>query len=785
MLWLTIASIASSELAAQDAPENDDSQQIVLEKNKIDLIDDANLDEAIKRRPDLDFRNVSVDQENSGVQLSTIPSQAVKKAAVLKAATPDLDADTRGGILQVEYKPSYELSDRVVKGRIYNRYKKIYNTIGPMGDITFADRIGESAGFRLTTELQDIDRGSDSMRFDWSESDALSTSAPFLNRIDLLNARRFYDTARLNGSFDYMFSEGNDIYLRFNYDYNRVHGFSSAIQLRYGDESNFDTLTEDSGSTQNGSIRRQGTRWDSETDEYSVTLGGSGKLGPLELDWRIQKWEDSEIEPIRENVRYDRSNTQLGYVGATTAFPEIVLPSDDAPSEYELVSYDSMFLDEQDDETIAAIDFKWADDFLAEQDFLKFGFKHSENSASVFRDTSVFDIVSAEPITLDPFVSGHRRDDFIGLGFSTGALPDAEATGSHLATRNDALVRDELVSALRSDPGSYDADEEIAAAYAMLNWERDNLRIVSGFRFEETTLSASGNEVVVTNSGFDVQNKTASNSYSHFFPGVHLRYRLTPRINLFGSFTKTIKRPDFEDTAPFRIVSTEEREIEEGNPNLQATLFDNWDLALDYKPNDDLLVSWELFHREISDSLFTNLTTVSTGPFTGFQLLQLQNGGSATLRGSKIVAKHNLSSFSPMLEPWSWSVAYTYNDSEASYAQRPGETLPVTREPRNELDFVLTFENEKTFVQLGIESTSQSLASVNVRGPDKDVFQSDFIWFNLKAEHSITKRITAFVDWKNLLKDYEEERHESSLIARPFIYKHDPWAILSGFRFEL
>ncbi|MEM9160351.1 MAG: hypothetical protein AAGB46_15000, partial [Verrucomicrobiota bacterium] len=299
-----LASWATTAFCLQAAEP--DEQEIVQEKNKVDLVGDANLDESINRRPDLDYSNVSIDHENSGSNLTTIPSAAVLKAEVLKAATPDLDADTRGGILKVVYRPSYRLEERVTKARVYSRYKSMYDSLTPLGDFTYADRIGENAGFRITTEYQNLDRGSDSMNFDWSEGDVDAISTPYLNRIDLRNSRRSYDIFRVNSSFDYRFSDDVDVYLRFNYERERADTISSSVQYRYGNEEDFDFLDENEGLNEAGRIRRQASRWDVEEDKTSLTLGGKAKMGPIDIDWRFQRNEETDTDLNREEVSFDR-----------------------------------------------------------------------------------------------------------------------------------------------------------------------------------------------------------------------------------------------------------------------------------------------------------------------------------------------------------------------------------------------------------------------------------------------------------------------------------------------
>ena len=784
-LFLALFAIASYAQSDQNTPNATvDAEEIVSEKDKVKLVDDANLDEAIKRRPDLDFNNVSIDQENSNISLSTIPAQAVKKAEVLKAATPDLDADTRGGILKVKFRPAYELQNRVIKGRVYTRYKWIYDSFGRLADVTWANRVGENAGIRITAEGQDIVRGSDTFRVDWSDNPSNSINQHFIERIGLINSKRKYDTYRINGSFDYRLSPQTDLFFRISYDSEQIDAIGSATQVRYGQDSNFDSLSRDSATTSNGSIRREGRHWDMKHESITYTLGGNHNQTGLEIDWRVQHNIHTDSGPTTEIVRFDRNNASLAYRNATTAFPVIEFPNPDSSDSYELSSYDRKSEDTDETSTIFALDTQWHSVFSEQHSFFKFGIKASNNSSKISNVTDVFATQSATPIMLTGFVSGFRRENFIDRSFSPGITADAEAVGIFLNANPGLLMRDDLLSALRTDPANYEAEEDIAGAYAMINWERGRLRLLGGVRFERTELSSVGNEVIDNGTNFIVNQRTAANDYSNYFPGIHARYRWSDKLDIIGSFTKTIKRPNFRDTAPFRIISTDDREIVEGNPALEPTLFNNWDLAFDYKANSNFMLSWEWFYRDISDSLFRNTSTVNSGPFAGFILEQLRNGESSTHYGSKIVYQQKLVAFAPVLEPLSWNIAYTANRSSAEYSQRPGDDLPLVDKPKHKIEAVFSFDKAPFFAQLIFDYRSDMLIRVNSKGAEKDIFASEFFWINFKGEYAFNEKLTFFIDWKNLTKEYEAEQHESA-VARPHEYKHDPWQILTGIRFKL
>lgn len=771
-------------LSAQDSSPPARSDTIVQEGNKVELVADASLDEALDRRPDLAFANVSLDQENSGVSLSSIPAEAVAKAEVLKSATPDLDADTRGSILRVKYKPTYELKDRLISGRVFTRYKDIYQSFGSLGDISWAQRIGENAGIRATFEAEGIERGSDSYDVDWGDAPATSTGAPFIDRITQVNSRRDYVAYHFNGSADYHFSEGNDVYLRLSYEDQVEDGISSNVQLRYGNEADFSELTPEAGRTTNGRLSRFGSHWREISEELNLTIGGNNTIGPVELEWRAQRNQEEEKELFDHDVRFVRNGLNFGFTGADTKVPTVIYPVDDDPSLYSPTSYDSSNDHDEFNTTIAAIDLKWDDGFLKPGDYIKVGIKSSSERRDVDRSLQAYDVRSSATIRLSDALSPFTRDDFLGEGFSPGAVPDGQATADYLNSNPEVLELDELQSARRTYPGSYGVQQDINAAYTMVNWQGERLRIVAGLRYEDTKLSALGNAVIVNGTAFDVQPNRASNRYDQVFPGLHLQYELTPTLTLFGSSTKTIDRPEFSSTAPFRVLDVEDSELSEGNPDLRATLYQNFNVDLDYQPNKDLLVSGSVYYRDITDPVYRQREQLTSGEFAGFELRKLRNGDPSKQYGAKIMVQHDLGAFAPELEPWSLSFAYSYRDSEAAYPQRPGETLPLTRSAKDHIDTSISFRGEKSYVQLGVDYRSESFFAVGETGPFQDRFAPERLLLNLKAEHKINAKLTAFVDWKNLLRE-----HEINIVDGPTrrasYASHDPWAVLAGMRFKL
>ena len=98
--------------ATAEVTQAQDTDTIVSQKDEVSLVKDSSVAEAVKRRPDLNFANVTIDGESSGVSLSSLQAEDVESVEVMKAVTPDLDADSRGGSISLKTRPSYNQKKR-------------------------------------------------------------------------------------------------------------------------------------------------------------------------------------------------------------------------------------------------------------------------------------------------------------------------------------------------------------------------------------------------------------------------------------------------------------------------------------------------------------------------------------------------------------------------------------------------------------------------------------------------------------------------------------------------
>lgn len=178
---------------------------------------------------------------------------------------------------------------------------------------------------------------------------------------------------------------------------------------------------------------------------------------------------------------------------------------------------------------------------------------------------------------------------------------------------------------------AYDANSTTAAGYLMLdNKFTDKLRLVWGARVESfnvklNSFDVTGNPLHVDKTWVDV------------LPSANLTYSLTDKINLRGSYYKTVARPEFRELAPFAYYDYELSALSYGNPNLERSQIHNADLRFEYYPKGGEILSASVFYKHFNNTLEAIVDA------TNSQLeISTQNFAAAQNIGAEVEIRKNL-----------------------------------------------------------------------------------------------------------------------------------------------
>jgi len=146
------------------------------------------------------------------------------------------------------------------------------------------------------------------------------------------------------------------------------------------------------------------------------------------------------------------------------------------------------------------------------------------------------------------------------------------------------------------ESNQYTGDENIAAAYAMATVQAtDKLKVIAGARFENTQLSTTYTEL-----GEEVTSTTKLNK---LLPSVNLVYALGERMNLRGSYSNTVARPNLRELAPFSNIDFIGSAFITGNPDLKVTEITNIDLRWEWLQNGGELLAVGAYAKDFTNPI--------------------------------------------------------------------------------------------------------------------------------------------------------------------------------------
>ncbi len=140
--------------------------------------------------------------------------------------------------------------------------------------------------------------------------------------------------------------------------------------------------------------------------------------------------------------------------------------------------------------------------------------------------------------------------------------------------------------------GDYAGDQEITAMYFMGEIPvNDKLRIITGVRHESTDMIVGNGD---EEGGLDE---------SDMLPSFHVIYKMTPDQNFRVSYGRTLARPNFREKAPYSSFDFIADGIYAGNPDLERTLIDNFDIRWEKFLSGGELLAASAFYKQFENPI--------------------------------------------------------------------------------------------------------------------------------------------------------------------------------------
>jgi TonB-dependent receptor len=679
--------------------------------------------------------------------LTGISAEMLESLEVIKAVTPDMDADAIAGSINVRTRrPTRQQIDGRVEGGIHSL------AAGGNGRaaLFYANQFNR-LGVVIGTDYSRQNRETENVQTAWGSWEGQQV----LNRLTVQSYPMERTRYSLNTTLDYDLGPGSRLFARGLASLYETYETRHTLAYRL-DAGQRLSATE----IQNGRFDREGRYTFNEQHLFNVDLGGEHRLDALNIDYSVTAGKANGNQPFRDYFTYRMNGANLiGDASGNRFFPEVRVTNGADP-----LSPAGFRLEKYEERTNLRSDRNAAATFNVEVPFalqigtgsVKLGAKHYRRSKENDEELVEFYPVGTT-FHMDQVgaTDGHYRRSVSRRGYSLGSVVDFQRGYAFARANRDLLEDDINDSRLEGDANDYIAREGVSAAYGMASVNVGRMTILGGLRFEHTSNDYAGNRLTFDESG-DYQSTVpveAKSSYANLFPNVHLRYALSDATNLRLSYTGTISRPSFGQLAPNELVQNENLRVRRGNPELLPARSANFDLLGEHYFRSIGVLSAGAFLKQVQDFTFNSTTPITSGEFAGYELVTPANGAEATVYGVELGWQQQLSFLPAPLDGAGILANYTYTGSRTELGDQFDR--PNTRFPRQVPHFgnlALSYDRLGFSGLVSLNYQSAYMYTI-ARTPDLDRFTHKRAQFDLAASQQITRQFRAFVEMNNLTNE--------------------------------
>mgnify|MGYP006075800731 CR=1 FL=1 len=682
-------------------------------------------------------------EDRRGIMLDGVPTDILDSMVVYKTLTPNLDADTIGGAIDLVTITAFKHKDMFAKIKIENSYNELAkDSSNPKLGFTYTNRFPIVEGeLGVAVSLSDQSRRIVAQN---NEMGGWSDTAPN-NDYEM----RFYDIERERQgavvNIDYLGVEGNRYYLHlFHNEYTDVEYRAkwetrAALQetpLTSGSTFIYPFSRMDTEARQREEIRKiqsfqVGTEFqlNGET-QVAVELFGSQAEQDDTDKWNVIFRSSELATPLT----FDNSNPKKPILGYASDFYDA--------GTFKLKALEGESGIAKDKDRGFRVDITTALNAATE---IQYGAKYRARTKANDYNFCGYDPLESSTLAdysftiIDPYLGNAHGPaptvatvgnfvDVIGAG--TVALSDG--TTCRAPGPLFELSGDEEAESIAAD---WYTDEDVLAVYAMATTELEQMVIVYGLRYEDTSTVYRGKQ-------FDGSAYAGAvsyeNDYSFLAPSVNLKYYVDDdRVVRAGVF-RSLVRPGFGQSSAGAELNLDDNEIKGGNPGLRPTKAWNMDVSYDWYINDETFFTAGLFYKRISDAIVeVNLLDSPLRGVTWDRAETFVNTGATQLWGFEMSYQVNLSNGLLLVANLTHTDGETDLPADSAFGSR---TIPYFKQAANTANLMVGYEKDKLDVRLAANYRDKYLDAIGANAL-ADRYTSDYIQIDLTGKYRVNDKL--------------------------------------------
>jgi TonB-dependent receptor len=692
------------------------------------------------------------------VALDAIPADQLQSIEVSKAVTPDMDADSIGGAVNLVTKQA--VSRPTALFSFAGGYNGLQRDSG-QGQLsgTLGRRFaGGRAGLLVGGSASSLNRGSENFEAAYSAGNLSD-----LQLRDYMIERSRYG---FNVSGDVRVGSGS---LLFKTILNEFKDYEINNRIRFRPpNSRIEHVLKNRHQDQH--IR-------------SVLAGGQHVVsGHTAIDYRVSWAESMEHQPDRLDTIFRQTGITFSpNVSASSIDPEDIQPNPSANNAAvaRLNVWETEIFKTTDRDLTGSINVRTplggAD---ASARFLKVGVKIKDKVKQRDQQVGAASPPSAVtfPTLQDAAFDNDRFLDFFPAGYAPFPGINADASRAMFS----ALPASRFTLDHEGDAASYNAKEGLYAGYAMAElYVGNRLLLLPGVRYESTKVDYLGYQVLYDDDG-DYQSTLPVNggqTSGFVLPGFHLRYGVSDSANVRAAYTRTLARPNYYDLVPYELVFQEDGEITRGNSRLTPTTSDNLDLLGEHYFRSVGVVSGGVFYKRLHDYIFPfRFQETAFGDL--YEVTQPRNGDSASLWGVELAFQNQLRFLPQPLDGLGVYANYTWTDSSAHFPDR-AETSTLPGQSSHLGNLALWYENAGFSARSSWNFHGKYVDAVGDVSA-RDVYYDNHVQWDLSFSQRLFRQASVFADVLNLTN--APLRYYEGVSNRPIQEEYYRWWASFGVR---
>ena len=600
--------------------------------------------------------------ENRAVELDVISAAQLTGIEVTKVLTPEMDADSVGGTINLKTRSAFDRRDRLFSTTVGFGGNSISEGTHSRASLDYSNVLGVNENFGVSIGLNfastAAERHSNEQKWG-SEDTADGAEIPYaLTNSEVLFSENQRDRYGLNTRFEFRLNDDHQIFFSAVYNFREDDQDRQITRIRW-DKGDYISRTQVEGLRLVKSLHDR-------LEEQKITtysIGGKHQFGVSRLDFSVSRSSAYTKKPEGQlKPEFQARGLDLNILDIDSNSPSWDSSRQDIHNG-DIFEFDA--LDVKYENTTSEIDsatVNFAIPLVVGSDagHFKVGAKIRALQKERADQRSRWKW-RGDDLLLSQFESGGTRT--LESGYNLGNEYDRDSFRSFfLSNQRPGAFTEEVRSDVNlGEP--YNAEEDVTGVYAMTVQNYGKLLVLAGVRAEFNKQDYTGANLVVSDDGIiSLAQENVSRDFDQVFPNLQFRYRAMPNTNVRLAYTRSMARPSFWDAIPYSYTHLDDEEITRGNPHLDPAISDNFDFLVEHFFDQIGVISAGIFIKKIEDFAFRTQRSQTGGPYDGFDVEDSANGGSADLTGIEVTWQQQFTDLPGWMSGLGIYANYTYTN---------------------------------------------------------------------------------------------------------------------------